>query len=63
MIFAFLIMLLPVLYLLTSPEVVLGLVIQTQETKRGSTEEPVVSQKPQNNSAVTADVAAPISLW
>lgn len=56
-------MLLPVLYLLTSPEVVLGLVIQTQETKRGSTEEPVVSQKPQNNSAVTADVAAPISLW
>lgn len=41
-IFAFLIILFPILHLLTSPEAVLGLVIQTPETTRGSTEEPVV---------------------
>lgn len=56
-------MLLPVLHLLTSPEVVLGLVTRTQEINRGSTEEPAVSEKTQNSSAVTADAAAPLSLW
>lgn len=59
LIFAFLIMLFPILHLLTSPEAVLGLVIQTPETTRGSTEELTVSEKPQNNSAMTVDAAAP----
>lgn len=48
--------------LLTSPEDVLGLLIRAPETTRGSTEEPVVSEKPRNNSAVTADAAAPTPL-
>lgn len=59
LIFAFLIMLFPILHLLASPEAVLGLVIQIPETTRGSTEELTVSEKPQNNSAMTVDAAAP----
>ena len=62
LIFALLIISPPLLHLLPSPEDVLGLLIQAPETTRGSTEEPVVSEKPQNNSAVTADAAAPTPL-